>query len=96
MVTIIRDGLTLSYGYFETMNNYSIFEIQRGYDLGGNPLSEIRQYRVLRLSDGITTFKDEEDMQKFLKEIGPHKVFAVDLVHRKFYADRDTLMELSF
>lgn len=99
MIVLIRDGLHLSYGYFETKAILSHYEILRGYNIFGECLTSerpvMKQYRVLRNGDGITTFKSQNEMDKFLSQIGPHKIYCVDLIHRKFFADRDTLLNLS-
>ncbi len=99
MIVLIRDGLHLSYGHFETKSVLSHYEIERCYNIFGECLTTerpvTRQFRVLRNGDGITTFKSQNEMDKFLSQIGPHKIYCVDLIHRKFYADRDTLLALS-
>lgn len=99
MIILIRDGLKLEYGYFETKQEFSHYEIERGYNIFGQPLEQQRtkmsQYRVLRASDGIKTFASQIEMDRFLSQIGPFKIYCSDLIHRKFFPDRDTLLELS-
>lgn len=98
-IVLIRDGLHLEYGYFQTKHEFSHVELIRGYNIYGEPLvreqNVDKQYRILRSGDGITTFKSQIEMDKFLSQIGPYKIFAADLIHRKFFSDRDTLLGLS-
>jgi hypothetical protein len=95
MIIFIVDGLCLCYGYFETKTEHSHYEITRGYNIFGDVLYKetavLNQYRRLRMGDGITTFKTLIDMNNYLSKVGPYKMFAADLIHKKFYIDRDTL-----
>lgn len=91
----------LSYGRFDTESEYSHTELTRGYSIYGNPIDTKRKadsyHRVLRMGDGIKTFETYWDMMSFINQAFTHryKLFSEDLVHRKFYIDRDTLLEFS-
>lgn len=99
MIYFIRDGLHLSFGFFETKSEFSHIEIERGYNIFGQMLLIERRkystYRVLRSGDGITTFKTETELLSYLNNFPKYTVFCSDLIHSKFYADRDTCLELS-
>jgi hypothetical protein len=95
----IRDGLHLSFGHFQSKSELSHYEIERGYNIFGQPIETMRPnklyYRILRNGDGIKTFKTEQELNLFLSQFDKYDLFNIDLIHKKFYDDRNTLLELS-
>lgn len=101
----LHDKIHLSFGYFEPGLEYSHTEIERAYNIYGEKLKlekkHYTSFRILRMGEGIKSFKNHEEVQGFLSKMFPDRsnlkvdVFNSDLVHRKFEIDRDTLLPLS-
>lgn len=70
------DGsIHLSFGHFETKSYYTEGEIQRGYNIFGQPLDirsgSWRYYRVLRMGDGIKVVKSYAEALELLGAMFP-------------------------
>ena len=86
-VVLIRDGLRLDFGRLEEQSEVSHYEIEVGCNIFGQRLyteRPVMKHRlILRMGDGIKTFKSEKELNLFLSYYGTAKVYSSDLIHHE-------------
>ena len=83
----IRDGLRLDFGRLESKTEVSHYEAEVCKNIFGQTLiverPVLKRSLILRMSDGIKTFKSQIEMDCFLSHFESYKIYSIDLIHRE-------------
>lgn len=87
MKILIRDGLYLQYGYLEVkmevVRQEQVMTTNMYGEVNIRPNDMHNFYKVLRAGNGITIFKNEEELERFLRVIGTYTMYDVSMINQR-------------